>query len=366
MRYPLSKIHITQPFGVNPKDYPKTGGHTGIDMRARYVPVYAAKKGSVTLFDTKERGYGKHIRLYHPDGSQSLYAHLSEYRVENRQDVEEGDIIGISGDTGRSTAPHLHFAYRPTGFNYTDKFVGYVDPILFMDKVKIKITYDTPDNPISATTYQSLVSFFNTANTQIEFVYKGDFHMRLNFKDFYPEGHKYDARTGGADTPTTFKSDEIWDVTIEISDSGWKFPNGTVSTPDTYEQLIAHEILHEFFFVMGMGDLHTSNFNQYNNQAALDALIDKLDNPLTNHIQLIEDKMYGLLVKGHPDPSKIYFVRGGKRAHVKGAKYLSFIWNWNDVITISKSKWDKLEEVEPVGFAGIPSILELLKRLLSK
>ena len=58
--------------------------------------------------------------------------------------------------------------------------------------------------------------------------------------------------------------------------------------------------------------------------------------------------MYGSLIKGHPDPTKIFFVRKGVRHHILSSEFLSAVWTWEDVRSISRSKWDKLKEGEPV------------------
>ena len=84
--------------------------HYGMDFSARRgTPVYASGNGVVTRADNTASGYGKHIRLDHGFGYQSLYAHLYNYNVKVGQKVKRGDIIGFVGSTGRSVAPHLHY-----------------------------------------------------------------------------------------------------------------------------------------------------------------------------------------------------------------------------------------------------------------
>jgi len=84
--------------------------HYGMDFTApNGTPIYATGDGTITRADNNSSGYGKHIRLEHGYGYQSLYAHLSQYNVRAGQKVKRGDLIGFVGSTGRSEAPHLHY-----------------------------------------------------------------------------------------------------------------------------------------------------------------------------------------------------------------------------------------------------------------
>ncbi|GAB5399067.1 MAG: M23 family metallopeptidase [Aureisphaera sp.] len=84
--------------------------HWGMDFTApRGTPVYASGNGEVIRADNSASGYGRHIRIDHGFGYQSLYAHLYKYNVKKGQKVKRGDLIGFVGSTGRSEAPHLHY-----------------------------------------------------------------------------------------------------------------------------------------------------------------------------------------------------------------------------------------------------------------
>lgn len=84
--------------------------HWGMDFTApRGTPIYATGDGTVSRADATASGYGKHIRITHGYGYESLYAHLSKYNVRKGQKVKRGDLIGFVGSTGRSEAPHLHY-----------------------------------------------------------------------------------------------------------------------------------------------------------------------------------------------------------------------------------------------------------------
>jgi len=84
--------------------------HQGIDFKTELnTPVYASKAGIVSLVQTDKTGYGKRIELQHNNKYKTLYAHLNRFNVKVGQSVNQGDIIGYVGNTGASTAPHLHF-----------------------------------------------------------------------------------------------------------------------------------------------------------------------------------------------------------------------------------------------------------------
>ena len=115
-----TRFPITQRFGENPELYPLTGGHMGIDYGlAEGSEVRAAADGEVlragldaqSVIDPRT-GYGIYVKLQHGDGSQTIYGHLCEAVVRVGQLVQLGQVIGHSGNTGRSTGPHLHFELR--------------------------------------------------------------------------------------------------------------------------------------------------------------------------------------------------------------------------------------------------------------
>jgi len=88
--------------------------HSGIDIRARYTSVYAARSGTV-LFAGKLGTYGNAVIIRHPSGFKTLYAHLSRVLVRAGTRVKGGRRIAISGNTGMSTGPHLHFEIIKNG-----------------------------------------------------------------------------------------------------------------------------------------------------------------------------------------------------------------------------------------------------------
>jgi murein DD-endopeptidase MepM/ murein hydrolase activator NlpD len=84
--------------------------HTGIDFAAPIgTPIYATADGLVKEVSIKFSGYGKMIMIDHGFGYETRYAHLHEFAVRQGQKVKRGDLIGYVGNTGLSTAPHLHY-----------------------------------------------------------------------------------------------------------------------------------------------------------------------------------------------------------------------------------------------------------------
>ena len=90
-------------------------GHNGVDLGAPTgTSVMAAAEGTVLLARSGgyNGGYGSYIVIKHKNGTQTLYAHLSRVSVSSGQSVNQGQMIGAVGNTGRSTGPHLHFEVR--------------------------------------------------------------------------------------------------------------------------------------------------------------------------------------------------------------------------------------------------------------
>jgi len=113
---PVDVQMITSGFGY--RSDPFHGGaamHAGLDFRGRVGdPVHAAAKGTVTFVGTKS-GYGKVVEVSHGNGMMTRYAHMSAWRARVGQQVAAGDVVGLIGNTGRSTGPHLHFEVRIHG-----------------------------------------------------------------------------------------------------------------------------------------------------------------------------------------------------------------------------------------------------------
>lgn len=112
--HPLRHIHITSPFGwrTDPFTWNKAF-HNGIDLRANYEPTYAMLPGKV-IRTGRNRRAGLYLTLRH--GSITItYCHLSKILVPVGTTVCPGTPIAITGNTGRSTAPHLHLSVKVKG-----------------------------------------------------------------------------------------------------------------------------------------------------------------------------------------------------------------------------------------------------------
>ena len=84
--------------------------HSGVDFAAEIgTPIYATADGKVMKVDVKFSGYGKLVEIDHGFGYRSRYAHMHGFAVREGQNVKRGDLIGYVGNTGLSTAPHLHY-----------------------------------------------------------------------------------------------------------------------------------------------------------------------------------------------------------------------------------------------------------------
>lgn len=120
---PLQSMKINSGFGK--RTHPLThlsDFHKGIDLHARSEPVFSFLSGTVSKIGFNPI-LGKFMRIDHC-GLESIYGHLSLILVNAGQEVRSGELIGVTGATGRVTGEHLHFSLRIEGV--------YIDPILFI------------------------------------------------------------------------------------------------------------------------------------------------------------------------------------------------------------------------------------------
>ncbi len=92
--------------------------HTGIDFAASIgTPIYATADGVIDKTEVSFSGYGKVIEIDHGFGYRTRFAHMHGFAVRQGQKVKRGDLIGYVGDTGLSTAPHLHYEVFVNGIH---------------------------------------------------------------------------------------------------------------------------------------------------------------------------------------------------------------------------------------------------------
>ena len=106
-----SMIRVTSKYGPRRRRM-----HRGIDLKV-YVgdTIRAAFDGKIRVKNYERRGYGYYLVIRHPNGLETVYGHLSKFLVGVNDIVHAGDAIGLGGNTGRSTGPHLHFETRFLG-----------------------------------------------------------------------------------------------------------------------------------------------------------------------------------------------------------------------------------------------------------
>lgn len=112
--WPVNSHYITSTVGgrASPGGIGSTN-HKGTDIgRVGYNSnIYAAKDGQVIISEYS-KSYGNYVVVYHGAGNTTLYGHMSSRKVSVGQQVKQGDVLGITGSTGNSTGPHLHFEVK--------------------------------------------------------------------------------------------------------------------------------------------------------------------------------------------------------------------------------------------------------------
>lgn len=98
--------------------------HHGLDIDLEVgMPIYASFDGVVRIAKYNRGGYGYYVMLRHKNGLETLYGHLKTYYVKEGQEVRAGQLIGLGGNTGRSSGPHLHFETRYQGHSFDPTYI---------------------------------------------------------------------------------------------------------------------------------------------------------------------------------------------------------------------------------------------------
>jgi murein DD-endopeptidase MepM/ murein hydrolase activator NlpD len=142
LAWPLKQVSVTSPYGARGRHF-----HEGIDLRASIgTPVYAAQEGTVIYAGNRIRGYGRLVVVRHFREISTIYAHNSRVLVRTGQFVHQGQKIALSGNTGRSSGPHLHFEVRDglSALNPTELVQNQTQPFV-------------PSGPQNSSTVESVV-----------------------------------------------------------------------------------------------------------------------------------------------------------------------------------------------------------------
>lgn len=122
--------------------------HTGVDFAASIgTPIYATADGTIDKLEISFSGYGKVLEIDHGFGYRTRYAHMHGFAVSQGQKVKRGDLIGYVGNTGLSTAPHLHYEVFVNG--------GHVNPVHYFF------------NDLNATEYEKIIELASIENQSL-------------------------------------------------------------------------------------------------------------------------------------------------------------------------------------------------------
>ena len=130
---PTENTKVNDIFGYRPR---RRRMHYGLDVKVeRGDTIRSAFDGKVRYVSYQRRRYGHYVVIRHPNGLETLYAHLTKSLVAENEVVKAGDPIGLGGNTGRSTGTHLHFETRLLG--------KALNPALMFDFPNQDVTGDT-------------------------------------------------------------------------------------------------------------------------------------------------------------------------------------------------------------------------------
>ena len=127
---PVQKGYVHSGFGYRKDPFDgKVRFHYGLDFAVNTgTKIYAPADGKIK-FAGRQGGFGNVLKIDHGNGNRTLFAHLSKFKVKQGAQVKRGDLVAISGNTGRSAGPHLHYEVHKYGTpqNPLDYFIsGYL------------------------------------------------------------------------------------------------------------------------------------------------------------------------------------------------------------------------------------------------
>lgn len=138
---PLRHIIVTSTYGLRTDPFTKKKvKHSGLDLKAHYEPTYAMTYGKVIKTGSDKRS-GKFVTLRHGDYTIS-YCHLSQIKITQGTYVRPGTTIAVTGNSGRSTGPHLHLTLKKDGKN--------INPAILLKLIKqTSMSYLFADNIVN-------------------------------------------------------------------------------------------------------------------------------------------------------------------------------------------------------------------------
>jgi murein DD-endopeptidase MepM/ murein hydrolase activator NlpD len=133
MPSPAPKMKVTNPYG-KPNPIYKAGRHTGVDFGCPIGTPIVATTGGVVDRAGNDKAYGLYVRVMSNDNVAVYYCHLSKITVRINERVRTGHQVGLSGNTGMSTGPHLHYEERVRPYQYgNDRLPEYLDGVRGID-----------------------------------------------------------------------------------------------------------------------------------------------------------------------------------------------------------------------------------------
>lgn len=150
-------FRLSQGWGSNPAFYARftysgaaLKGHNGLDFALPVgTPLLAVADGWIQWIGYEDGGFGHYVKVGH-DWGESLYAHLDRVPVMGMgQKVTTGQRIGVSGNSGGSMGPHLHFGVRINPYRRNDGWGGFVDPTPYLPGDCYTLSRGIDDDPPS-------------------------------------------------------------------------------------------------------------------------------------------------------------------------------------------------------------------------
>ena len=143
--------------------------HDGIDLRCNYASVYSMMPGMVKEVHISNRGYGNYVILEHGN-LECLYGHLSTILIREGEVVSAGTVVAISGNTGKSTGPHLHIRMKKDGKSVNPKlFIDYLNDYItrLQDKIRFLRFNEKPQTELNIANLAKAIEKYDLSHPRI-------------------------------------------------------------------------------------------------------------------------------------------------------------------------------------------------------